>query len=113
MSQISRVPVTVAVTLAAFLMTSQRSEAVTSCKVRIDKKDGTVQVSAMGVVGQLTWGPNGNSIIFPLFDNLRGTCVMPGNPTNCQLGELDSDARGVSSGILLRILEGLIGDLCG
>lgn len=56
-----------------------------SCKAKINSRDGTVLVQARSVSGTLRWGDRAGRAIFPLFDN-SGTCVTPGNPKKCQLG---------------------------
>jgi hypothetical protein len=60
------------------------ARAVDSCKAKVSKQDGTIQVLAQGVVGTLLWG-DADTTVTSGFDN-AATCVSGGFASGCTLG---------------------------
>lgn len=82
--------VLVAAALAAVGMPGA-GQAVTKCKVKVDKRDGTILVSASGVSGTLLWGDSAG-FETNAFAN-AGTCVSGDTAKDCQLGAPGSDEQ--------------------
>lgn len=61
--------------------TANTAEAVTSCKGKIDKKDGTILVSANGVTTNLKWGATSDAVVNTFIN--EGTCVADGRAKKC------------------------------
>ncbi|MBI5505302.1 MAG: hypothetical protein HY899_10905 [Deltaproteobacteria bacterium] len=61
------------------------------CKVRVNPRDGTISVSAVNVVGTLTWGPvlGEETEAFPD----AATCIVAAVARNCALGAAGTPAR--------------------
>lgn len=64
--------------------------AATDCKVKIDRKTGTINVSASNVSGPFTWGGAPGQAATPFANG--GGCVASGRATKCQLGAPGSAA---------------------
>lgn len=82
--------VLVAAALAAVAMPGA-GHAVTKCKVKVDRHDGAILVSASGVSGTLLWGDTAGQET-NAFAN-AGTCVSGDTAKDCQLGAPGSDAQ--------------------
>jgi hypothetical protein len=66
--------------------------AVSSCKVKVSKKDGTIRVNATGVSGALAWGDSAGAET-NAFSN-QAECVDPdGQASDCELGAPGTAAR--------------------
>lgn len=83
---------TLVVATAALALGSSAAHAVTKCGVRVNPKDGTIEVSASGISGSLQWGEKSGSEpnVFPN----AATCVKDGTAKGCQL-----DAPGTAQSI--------------
>lgn len=79
--------------LIAICGVSDRASAIDACKVKVDKRDGTILVSASGISGALTWGAAAGQES-EAFDN-AATCIDAGagKATKCTLGAAGSAAR--------------------
>jgi len=67
------------------------SSAAEKCKVKVDKKDGTILFSATGVGGTLTWGEESGSETNPFSNDLA--CIAGGLAKKCRLGETAETGR--------------------
>jgi len=61
------------------------AHAVTACKVKVNARNGTLDVSAKGVSGVLTWGDRPGGPYTSTFYN-AATCVSGGAASKCELG---------------------------
>jgi len=69
--------------IGAALLIAAPGLAATNCKVKVDKKTGTIQVSANTVTGSLTWGGTSGATTNAFFN--AGTCIAAGKASKCQL----------------------------
>jgi len=67
------------------------SHAVTGCKAKVNKRDGVINVSGVGVTGTLLWGEAAGQET-NAFAN-AASCVSAGVAKNCQLGAGGSAAQ--------------------
>jgi hypothetical protein len=63
---------------------AQPAHAVSACKAKVYKKDGTIFVKADGITGAVRWGGAAGQEV-NAFDN-EGTCVAAGAARNCEIG---------------------------
>jgi microcystin-dependent protein len=77
--------------LAGLTLAPARGDAIENCKVKVDKKNGTVLVSAASVVGSPQWGVAVGQET-NVFSN-EATCVVGGTAKSCTLGSVGNAQR--------------------
>ncbi len=84
----SRQGTAIAIAIAAAALLGGRgaapAHAVSSCKAKVYKKDGTIRVSGKGIVGALRWGDESGQET-NAFDN-QATCISGADAKDCELG---------------------------
>jgi hypothetical protein len=84
-------PVAAALLCIATVLAAPPAQALDKCKVKIDKKTGTLLVSARNVTGTVLWGAESGSET-NAFSN-AGTCVVAPNAKKCELAAEGEVAR--------------------
>jgi len=74
-------PTTLSIVVVLLTSMPLPSNALDSCKARLQRRDGTIQVFANGVVGQLTWGGTSTACPSTFFND--STCVANGRARRC------------------------------
>jgi len=69
--------------VVVLLTADSSAHAIDTCKVKVDKKTGVLNVDAKGVAGPLLWGTKPGSETSSFFN--AGTCVSGANAKKCQL----------------------------
>lgn len=64
------------------------SQAVTKCKVKVDRKTGALNTDARDVTGSLRWGGTANDVTNTFFN--EGSCVVAGRAKKCLTGPAGS-----------------------
>ncbi len=75
----------VATVAGLVLVTPDTGEAMTKCRVKVDKKTGLIQVDATGVLGPLQWGGESVGATNSFFND--ATCVASGRAKRCTLAD--------------------------
>ena len=75
----------VALALGLLALWTSVAQAVTTCKTKVNAKNGTIDVSAGGVSGTLTWGDRPGGPYPNSFFN-GATCIVGTSATKCELG---------------------------
>src|SRR5262245_56041575 len=70
--------------VVAMTLAPANSEALTDCKVHVNSKNGTIDVSATGVSGPLTWGVRTGSE--PNTFANAATCISGTSASKCEFG---------------------------
>jgi hypothetical protein len=77
--------------VVAVLANASASHALSRCKVKVSKRDGTISVSASDVTGPLQWGDTEGTMSNAFFN--IASCVLDGTAKGCVLGDVDTAAR--------------------
>lgn len=89
------------------LLMGSSATALDKCKVKVDKKDGTLLVKANDVNGQLLWGTDSQNVV-AAFSN-EATCLSGGKAKNCTLGDAATPERVVPPPLCTLYLADTVG----
>lgn len=92
--------------IAALALAPLPARAIDSCRARIDKKTGVIQVDASGVGGPLLWGSSSGAETNAFFN--AGSCVAADKAKRCQLANPASlDSKTAPAGCTLYLNDGV------
>lgn len=77
--------------LAAIALSASPAAAVNKCKATTSSQDGTIEITASNVSGNLLWGAEAGQETNQFWNEL--TCISSGKAKKCTLGDLGSSER--------------------